>query len=78
MSLMGTTCVGLGGSRVWRRRANCPSGGGHVTPAESEVWLGHLTPMELQVGAGHVTPAMPELGDGSRDCRQTGSGGWDT
>ena len=57
MSLMGTTCVGLGGSRVWRGRVTCPPGADHVTTAKTEV------------GSGHVTPEEPEGRDGSRDSR---------
>ena len=49
MSLMGTTCVGLGRSRVWREVSLAP-------------WGDHVTTAKTEVRSGHVTPAEPELG----------------
>ena len=72
MSLMGTTCVGLGGSRVWQEESLAHRGG-HVTPAELEVgtgqltsadpkmWAVHVTPSELEVLPGNVTPTEMEV-----------------
>ena len=43
MSLMGTPCVGLGISRVWREGVTCPPAVGHLTPAE----------LAVEDGSGH-------------------------
>ena len=52
ISLMGTTCVSLGGSRITCVAGKChlPPGVDHVTTADPEVASGHVTPAELEVG----------------------------
>ena len=62
MSLMGTTCVGLGGSQVWRGRVTCSPGAVQVTPIEPEV--GYWSRNCRRTGSG----------GGSRESRRTGSG----
>ena len=61
MNLAGTTCIGLGVSRVWWDSVICPLrrvkkhllnqnwGTGHATAAEPEVGLDLVTPTEPEV-----------------------------
>ena len=76
ISLMGTTCVSLGGSRITCVAGKCHLSPGvdHVTTTDPEVASGHVTPGEPEVGVCHVIPTEPEGRDGSRDCHRTGSG----
>ena len=61
MSLMGTTCVGLGGSRVWCGRVTCPPGARQVTPTEPEEGAGSRDCDEPDVRVDHVTPTELEV-----------------
>ena len=81
MSLMGTTCVGLGGSRVWQGRVTCPPGGSRDTCrtgswdrstdfCRSQMWVVHVTPSELEVLPGHVTPTEMEVRGRTRDSEE--------
>ena len=49
MSLMGTTCIGLGVSRLWQERVTFPPAVGHLTPAETKWRTGHDIAAELEV-----------------------------
>ena len=60
MSLMGMTCVGLGGSPVWLGRVTCPPGVGDVTPPNQKWGTGHVTVAETEVGVDQVIGVEPE------------------
>ena len=49
LSLMGTTCVGLGGSRVWRGRSFAPLGLFTFHPQNQKWGTGLVNPAELEV-----------------------------
>ena len=68
LTLMGTTCIGLGRARVLQGRSlgllghftrhppNLKLRTGHVTVGKPVVGVDHMTPTELEVGKGHVNP----------------------
>ena len=73
MSLVGTTCGGLGSSRVWHGRVTCPPGARQVTPTEPEEGAGSRDCDEPDVRAGHVTPADPEVARLVPSCLPAGA-----